>query len=97
MLTLYGELLATLPTRDADHHLLTATERDLLMAMEGSRAQPARTADDRPDPCALAAAKIPPNRVPAPAPMTVCSMLFRPLLLDSIAPSTSTFSPEGAW
>ncbi len=56
-LALYVELLETLATRDADHHLLTTTERDLLMAMEGGRAQPARTADDRPDPCALAAAE----------------------------------------
>ena len=56
-LALYVELLETLATRDADHHLLTTTERDLLMAMEGGSAQPARTADDRSDPCALAAAE----------------------------------------
>ena len=56
-LALYVELLETLATRDADHDLLTTAERDLLMAMEGGRAQPAHTADDRPDPCTLASAE----------------------------------------
>ena len=56
-LALYVELLETLATRDADHDLLTTAERDLLMAMEGGRAQPARTANDRPAPRTLAPAK----------------------------------------
>ena len=40
--------------RDANHHLLTTVQGDLLMAMEGGRTQPADAADDRSDACALA-------------------------------------------
>ena len=50
-LALYVELLKNSAARDADQHLLTITERDLLIAMEGGSTQPARTANDRPDPC----------------------------------------------
>ena len=46
-----------------------------------------------PMPAPLPPPKIPPSKAPAAAPIAVCSMVLRPRPPDSIAPSTSTFSP----
>src|ERR1700761_802822 len=49
-----------------------------------------------PIPAPLPPPKMPPSSAPAPAPIAVCTALVLPRPPDWIAPSTSTFSPDGA-
>ena len=82
--------------RDANQHLQSAVQRNLLVSLEGRSSQAPHLPITDPMPAPLPPPKIPPSKALAPAPVAVCSMLVRPRPPDSIAPSTSTFSPEGA-
>ena len=82
--------------RDANQHLQSAVQRNLLVSLEGRSSQAPHLPITDPMPAPLPPPKIPPSKALAPAPVAVCSMLVRPRPPDSIAPSTSTFSFEGA-
>ena len=83
--------------RWTNQHLLAATERNLLMSMECSGTQATHAADDGPDPSSFATAEYAAEQRTSAGPdrRMLDALAARPP--DSIAPSTSTFSPEGAW
>jgi hypothetical protein len=69
---------------ETNQHFQAAVQRDLLMSVESCGSRATGTADHGTDTGAFAAEDAP-NRAPAPAPMTVCSMVLGSLQLVSSA------------
>jgi hypothetical protein len=84
-------------TRNANQHLLPIVEGDLLAPVERGSAESSGAADDRPNPGSLTPSEDSAQQGASSRPDGGMSDAFPPLPPDSIAPSTSTFSPDGAW